>query len=363
MEISKLKEFGQNLKKNRMKALFFRQHGSIGNLEYGDFKEPKLAENSAIIKVKAAALNRLDLWVLQGWPGLKLTLPHIGGADISGEIVEVDKNQSIFKPGERVAVAPGFIPANHQDQYTTASEDSVSPEYKIFGEAIDGGFCEYISVPLHTLIKIPEKISHSLSAAVLLVGTTCWRMLVNKAKVKKDESVLIVGAGGGVNSFSVILAKHLGAKVFVLGSSDEKCERSIKLGADVAINFNTNLSWHKEIKRLTAGEGVDVVIDNVGAKTFSHSLATLKRGGRLVTVGNTSGYNVSFDNRLVFAKQLSILGSTMGSFKDTVAACNFSWTHPLINQLVDKEMPLSDGKRAYEILETGSHFGKVLLIP
>lgn len=345
-----------------MKALFFKNHGDISNLEYGEITDKKPKSDEILISVKACAINHLDLWVLKGWPSLKLELPHIGGADIAGVIIELGSDVRNLKIGDRVALTPGFIPTNYQDEFTKKGEENLSPEFKIFGENIRGGFAELIIAPAHTAIKIPENLSFSEAAAPLLVATTAWQMLIKRAQVKKDETVLFVGAGGGLNSFSMILAKKLHTKIIALTSSEEKEAKAKKLGADFTINYLNFPDWHKEVKKITEGKGVDIVVDNVGAKTFNKSILSLKRGGRLVTVGNTSGPELNLDNRLIFSKQISILGSTMGSQKDTEDAVNFAWNN-LNPLLIDSEFPLNAGKDAYIALQTGRQFGKILLIP
>ncbi len=345
-----------------MKALFFKNHGSIENLEYGEIAEEKPKNNEILLKVKACAINHLDLWVLQGWPALKLKFPHIGGADIAGEVVAIGTEVRNLIIGDRVALTPGFIPANYHDEFTKNDEDSLSPEYKIFGEQLRGGFAEYVLAPAHTGIKIPENLNFSQAAAPLLVATTAWRMLIKRAQAKKNESVLIVGAGGGLNSFAIILAKKLGTQVIALTSSEEKENKAKKLGADFTINYLKFPDWHKEVKKITQGKGVDIVVDNVGAKTYLQSILALKRGGRMITVGNTSGPELTLDNRLIFSKQISILGSTMGSQSDAENAINFAWNN-LNPILINSEIPLKEGKEAYKALQTGRQFGKILLVP
>lgn len=345
-----------------MKALLFKNHGDVNNLEYEKIDQKTLKNNEVRLKVKATAINHLDLWVLKGWKGLNLEMPHIGGADIAGEIVELGSEVQNLKIGDRIALTPGFIPEDYQDEFTKNGEDSLSSKYRIFGEQVRGGFAEYINAPAHTAIKIPNNINFSQAAAPLLVATTAWRMLIKKAQAKKDETVVIIGAGGGLNSFSIILAKKLHTKVIALTSSEEKEEKAKKLGADFVVNYLKFPQWSKEIKKITNGAGADIVIDNVGAKTFNESILSLKRGGRIVTVGNSSGPELNIDNRLIFTKQISILGSTMGSALDAEAAINFAWNN-LNPLLIHSEMPLKEGRNAYKLLESGQQFGKIILLP
>lgn len=345
-----------------MKALHFNEFGSIENLKFGDVEDPQLADEEVLVRVKACAINHLDLWILRGWPGLQLPMPHIGGADISGEIAAVGSAVKNFSKGQRVVVSPGYLIPGEEDEWTARGEDSVSPRYHIFGEGRRGGFAEFVSVPKDCLLEMPEELDFAEAAAPLLVAVTAWRMLKIRAQLQTGQSVLIVGAGGGLNSFSVQLAKLLGAKVIALTSSEEKMQRTTELGADHVINYKSTPDWSREVRKLTDGRGVDIVVDNVGSATFNQSILATCRGGRIVTVGNTSGPEVAFDNRLIFSKQISIIGSTMGSGKDFRDAVQAIWGGEL-RPVIDRTIPLSDGKQAYQLLEKGEQFGKVVIIP
>jgi NADPH2:quinone reductase len=347
-----------------MKAIYFKEHGDLDKLIYSDYPTPKLKPAHALIKVRACALNRLDLWVLQGWPGLSLDLHagHIGGSDISGEIEQVESSVEHFKVGARVALTPGFIFKGYEDEYTLKGEECLSPKYQIFGETISGGLAEYVLAPLHTLIPMPTHLSFEEAACPLLVATTAWRMLKHRAKLQKGETILVLGASGGLNSLCVLLAKDLGAFVIACSSNQQKIEKLKKLGADEVIDYQTNPEWFKEVKRITNKRGVDVVVDNIGASTFNQSLSAAARGGRIVTVGNTSGYQITLDNRQIFGKQLSILGSTMGNYRDCIDAANWAWAKPL-STLISDTIPLSRGIQAYRKLKEASHFGKIIVNP
>ena len=342
-----------------MKAIFFEQHGDTDVLKYADLPSPEARPGEALIRVKAVAINHLDIWVRRGWKGLKLEMPHIGGSDIAGEIVTVNAPSGLT-PGTRVIVNPGIITA--EDEWTRRGEESLSPGYRIIGENVRGGLAEYVTVPLANVFKLPEGIAFPEAAAPLLVGTTCWRMLFKRARVKIGDTVLVVGAGGGVNSLSVLLAKAAGATVYVLAGSQEKSEKARALGADVVINYRDTPQWHIEVLKHTKMRGVDVVIDNVGSATLSKSLSAVTRGGCIVSVGNTSGFDVSFDNRLLFTKQVSIIGSTMGSRQDFIDAMQFLWNRK-IKIPIDRVEPLSEGIKMMQHLEQGRQFGKIVLVP
>ncbi|MDZ4785467.1 MAG: zinc-binding dehydrogenase [bacterium] len=341
-----------------MKAIFFEEHGGPEVLKYAELPDPEAAAGEAIVKVKAVALNHLDIWVRQGWKGLNLQMPHISGSDISGEIVSVNAPNSQFAVGTRVIVNPGICTAD--DQWTRRGEDSVSPGYKLLGEQKRGGMAEYVVVPVSALYKIPEEIDFINAAAPILVGMTCWRMLFARAHLKVGESVLIIGAGGGVNSHSILFAKAAGATVYALTSSREKTTKALELGADEVINYKKSPEWALDVMKLTKGRGVDVVVDNVGASTLPQSLRAVARGGRIVTVGNTSGHKVTYDNRLMFTKQVSLIGSTMGSRQDFMDAMQFMWSKGL-KPVVDRVEPLKEGINMLQYLERGEQFGKVVL--
>ncbi len=343
-----------------MKALFFTEHGTVDNLQYGDIPTPTIKPDEVLVQVHACSLNHLDLWVLEGWPGLKLEMPHTGGADIAGTIKEVGDSITNWQPGDRVVLNPGF--ATKEDEFTKRGEECLSPSYKIFGEGLQGGFAKFVKAPAKTLAKIPDNIDFQTAASSLLVSLTAWRMLTTRAKLKAGETVLIVGAGGGVNSVSIQIAKHLGAKVIALTSTAKKTEHALSLGAEQVINYRECPGWGKKIQELTNRRGVDVVVDNVGQSTINQSILAVARGGRIVTVGNTSGPVIKIDNRYIFSKQISLIGSTMGSYTDFEQVLKLLWSKA-ITPVIDSSFPLKDGKNAYNRLEKGEQFGKIMLIP
>ena len=342
-----------------MKALFFEQHGGPEVLKYGDLPQPSAKPGEALIKVRAVALNHLDIWVRRGWQGLKLEMPHITGSDVAGEIVNVAAD-SVWAPGTRVMVNPGIVTA--EDEWTRRGQESVSPGYRLLGEHIRGGLAEYVSVPIANVFKIPDTTSFEDACAPLLVGVTCWRMLFGRGNLRPGETVLVVGSGGGVNSFAISLARAAGATVFALAGSKEKARKAKELGAEEVINYREHSNWPVEVFRITKGRGVDMVVDNVGEQTMPFSLRAVARGGRIVTVGNTSGYDVKFDQRLLFAKQISIIGSTMGSKQDFIDMTQFIWRKG-IKPVIDQVAPLKDGIKMLQYLEEGQQFGKIVLRP
>lgn len=340
-----------------MNALYFDKHGGPEVLKYGELPIPDDKEGHCLIRVDACALNRLDSWVLQGWPNLKLDFPHIGGSDIAGTVVS---GNTKWIEGERIVVDPGIN--LKQDRFTDSGEDSLSPNYRIIGEHIPGGLAEYVSVPIENLRKAPLGFTTEESAAPLLVGLTAYRMLVHRAKLQKGERVLIIGSGGGVNSMAIQMSNYLGGIVHVVCGGVKKSKNAMNLGARYTIDYLSEPDWDKHLKIQNEGGGYDVIIDNVGAKTWSKSLKLASQGGRIVTVGNTTGPIAETDIRYIFVKQLSILGSTMGSHDDfdkVLELLNKKAIRPVIDSIIS----LSDGKNAYERMNSGKHFGKIVIKP
>ncbi|NDC38071.1 MAG: alcohol dehydrogenase [Proteobacteria bacterium] len=342
-----------------MKAIFFEQHGEVDVLKYGEIPAPEPKPGEALVRVRAVALNHLDIWVRKGWHGLSLSMPHIGGSDISGEIVAVNSD-SVWSPGTKVVINPGVITS--EDEWTRRGEDSLSPGYRIIGEQMRGGLAEFVTVPIPNVFRMPEGLSFEEAAAPLLVATTIWRMLFKRANLRAGESVLVVGSGGGVNSLTIPFAKAAGATVYALAGGAQKVELAKKLGATEVIDYKKEPRWPKELLKLTRGRGVDVVVDNVGAPTIENSIRAAARGGRIVTVGNTAGFELRFDNRLLFTKQVAILGSTMGSKQDFLDALQFMMSHG-IRAPIDRVEPLSEGIKMLQYLEDGKQCGKIVLKP
>ncbi len=342
-----------------MKALYFEKHGELDVIQYGDVADSKPANGEVLIRVRACALNYLDIWVRRGWPSLKLEMPHWCGADVAGEISELGSGVNQWQVGQHVVVNPGIN--FFEDEHTRRGEDSVSPGYHILGEHMRGGAAEYIAVPAGNLEAMPDDMDFPEAAAPLLVGLTAWRMLIHRAHLRAGETVLVVGSGGGVNSMAIQIAKLAGATVFAVASNSEKAELARKLGADVVLD-RSQVDWGQEIYQLTSKRGVDVVVDNVGKATLSTSIVAAARGGRIVIVGNTSGPLTEIDIRYLFAKQISLIGSAMGSRGDFQTITSLLRAGK-IKPVIDRVMPLSEGKKAYQIMEEGRQLGKIVLAP
>ncbi|HKZ82195.1 MAG TPA: zinc-binding dehydrogenase [Anaerolineae bacterium] len=343
-----------------MKALYFDEHGGPEVMQYGDLPDPTPGPGQVRVRVKAVALNHLDLWVRRGGPAFeRLPKPHVGGCDVSGVVESYGPDASGPPVGARVAIDPGL--SAKEDEWTRRGEDSVSPGYVILGEHSTGGAAEYVVVPASNLLPMPDHVAHEAAAAASLAGLTAWRMLVHRAQLKPGETIAIVGAGGGVNHLAVQVAKYLGATVYAITSSEEKMEKARALGADYAINYKAE-DWSKAVFVATGKRGVDVVVDNVGQATWMQSIRALARGGRLVTVGNTGGWEAVTDVRFVWAKQIAIVGSTMGSHQDYRDVMQLVFDGKL-KPVIHTVLPLSEGRVAHEILERGEQFGKVVLFP
>ncbi|MCL5405296.1 MAG: zinc-binding dehydrogenase [Deltaproteobacteria bacterium] len=342
-----------------MKALCFYQHGDLDVLRYDDVADPVPGSGEVLVEVKACALNHLDIWVMRGWPGLGLEMPHWGGSDIAGVVAGLGDGVSGVQTGDRVVIDHGINPV--EDEFTLKGEHSMSPRYMIIGENVRGGFARYVKAPAKNLVKMPDDVGFPKACAPLLVTLTAWRMLIGRGRLQAGETVLIVGAGGGVNSASIQIAKLAGAVVYVVASSAEKAEKALELGADFVID-RSRVNWGKEVHRLTERRGVDLVVDNVGAATLVTSMSAAARGGRIVIVGNTSGPLTEIDVRMIFGKQISLIGSTMGTPRDFRDVTRMLWSGK-IRTVIDEVMPLSEGKRGFEMMEQGKLFGKVVFVP
>lgn len=344
----------------KMRAVVFEEHGDFSKLEYTYIPVPDLKSGEVLIKVHACALNHLDIWNLQGsMRGAKIEMPHIPGCDISGEIAKVGSKVSKLKKGQRVVVSPG-VPQS-QSPYTQEGWDSLSEEYKIIGFQLNGGFAEYVKVPEKNVIRVSSKLNYEEWASIPLVFLTAWHMLVTRAGIKKGEKVLIHAAGSGVGSAGIQIAKHFGATVITTVGSDEKINLAKKLGADLVINYRKK-DFSVEVLKYTHGEGVDVVLEHIGPETFPKSLQALKKRGRLVTCGVTSGPVTPLDLRFLFVRQLSVLGSYMGGFKELKEVIRLVEKKRL-RPVIDRVFPLRQAREALERMQNRQNFGKIILVP
>jgi len=340
-----------------MKAVLFHKHGGPEVLEYTDFPTPQPGPGKALVKLKAAALNRLDLWVRNGMPGLKLELPHIPGADGAGEIVALGEGVSRWKTGDLVVINANL--SCGVCEYCQAGLDNRCRSWQLLGEHIRGTFAEYIALPQQNLYPIPPGFAVAEAAAAALVYQTAWHSLVTRGGLRPGESVLVVGASGGVNSACIQIARLAGATVYVVGAGAEKVALAESLGAHFVIDRLKDDNWSKTIFNLTDRRGVDVVVDNVGT-TFPLSFRAASKGGRILTVGNTGGAQFEIDNRFIFRKHLAIIGSTMAPRRDFSTVMDLVYTGKL-KPAIDRIFPLAEAKAALERLEKGEQMGKIVL--
>jgi NADPH:quinone reductase-like Zn-dependent oxidoreductase len=342
-----------------MKAVIFKQHGGPEVLEYADAPDPTIKANEVLVEVKACALNHLDIWTRGGLPGIEIPLPHILGNDIAGVVREVGDMVSWVRSGDDVMLHPG-VSCGHCAE-CLAGRDNLCREYDILGSGRDGGYAQLVSAPAVNVIPKPSSISWEEAAALPLVTVTAWHMLVTRAAVQPGEDVLVHAAGSGVGSIAIQVAKLRGARVIATASSDEKLAKARDLGADEVVNYSSE-DWPKEIKRLTNRRGVDVVFEHTGTATWSGSIASLKKNGRLVTCGATSGFAAQTDLRQVFYRHLTILGSFMGSKSELLEAMKFIESGK-IRAVIDQTLPLAEARRAHELMEDRAQFGKLVLVP
>ena len=340
-----------------MKAILFHQHGGPGVLEYTDFPTPKPKAGEALVRLRVASLNRVDVTVRKGWPGLKLELPHINGADGAGEITQLGEGVTEFKVGDHVVVNANI--GCGTCEYCIAGWDNRCLDWNLLGETMRGTYAEYISLPTRQLYRLPEDFDLRIAAASALVFQTAWHSLITRGNLCAGETVVIVGAGGGVNTASMQVAKFGGARVLVVGSDAKKLMMAESLGADILIDRSKEEEWSKAVYSATNKRGADIIVDNVGI-TFPLSLRSLRKGGRLLTVGNSSGPKFEIDNRFIFAKHLSIIGSTMSPIKDFVTVMDLIVAGKL-RPALDQTFPLKDAAAAQERLEQGQQFGKITL--
>jgi len=341
-----------------LRALTLTATGSLDHLRLQDLPAPPLeAPDQVRVRLHSAALNRLDLWVADGLPGIDYHFPHVVGSDGAGVVEECGPGVSRVRPGDRVMINPG-ISCGRCD-WCLAGEQPLCPGFQMLGEHRDGTVAELVVVPERNLAPVPAGMSWSQAAAFPLATLTAWRMLITRARLSAGERVLIWGIGGGLALAALRIARHVGARVIVTSSSDAKLVRARELGADVTLNHAT-MDVAREVRTLTGRRGVEVVVDSVGQQTWEQSLRCLARLGRLVTCGGTTGPMVTTDVRKLFWYQWTILGSTMGSHEEfrriaSLAADGFLWPE------VDRVYPLAQGREAFERLKSGEQLGKVVI--
>ena len=340
-----------------MKAAVFFEHGGIDQLQLAAVPPPAVGPGDVLVRVHNVALNHLDLFVREGIPGLTLKLPHIGGSDVAGVVAEVGPQVGGVQVGQRVVVNPSLW-CGHCEA-CIRGEHPLCDTFGILGEHAPGGAAEYVAVPARNILPIPDSLDFPEAAASPLVFVTAWRALMTQAQLRAGETILIHGASGGVASAAIQIAKLAGAYSYAVTSTAEKAEAARALGADEIIDRTTS-DFSREIWQRTRKRGVDVVLENTGAATWKGSLRAVRKGGRIVTYGATTGPMGETDIRIIFWKQPFIIGSTMGSQAEfnTVMRLVFQGR---LKPVVDRVLPLDEIQAAHRLLEEGQQFGKIVL--
>ncbi|HEV2245727.1 MAG TPA: zinc-binding dehydrogenase [Terriglobia bacterium] len=342
-----------------MKAVRFHEHGGLDVLKYEDAPEPVIQPTEVLVKVKACALNHLDLWMRSGVRAWKLPMPHIVGSDISGEVAQVGALVTNARPGDRVLLAPGI--SCGQCEACWKGLDSACRSFTIFGVMVDGGYAEYVKSPAVNVIPIPGDLSFEEAASVPLVFLTAWHMLLSRARLQPGEDVLVVGAGSGVGIAAIQVAKLVGCRVIATAGNDEKLAKARELGADEGIN-HTRQSIAEEVARMTGKRGVDVIVEHVGQAVWEDCFNSLATYGRLVTCGTTTGGEVKLNVQALFGRQRSILGSYMGGKGELMDVLKLIGQRKL-KPVIDSVFPLSEAREAQRKMESRDFFGKILLRP
>lgn len=339
-----------------MKAARFHQHGPPSVIQYEEAPDPAPKPGSAVVRVRACALNHLDLWERRGLDRVRIPLPHISGSDVAGDVVEAGGGD--VPVGTRVMLQPGL--GCGSCKCCRAGRDNLCASYDVLGLLSDGGYAEYVSVPAANLIPIPDHVSFTDAAAFPLTFLTAWHMLVTLAQVKEADTVLVLAGGSGVGQAAIQIARVHGARVMAT-SGPSKLDRTRALGADEVFDHYAG-DYSQRVKALTGGRGVDIVVEHVGEATWDRSVRSLARGGRLVTCGATTGPRVPLDLGHLFARQLQLLGSYMGTKGELLAAAPLFFEGRL-RPVIDQVRPLSHAAAAHERLEAHEQFGKIVLTP
>jgi NADPH:quinone reductase-like Zn-dependent oxidoreductase len=342
-----------------MKAVAFSRHGGPEVLDYRDLPEPVPAAGEALVRVRACGINHLDLWVRGGLPGVVSAMPHVLGSDVVGEIAALGEGAEGLDVGAKTLVHP-TISCGACDA-CAAGNDNLCVRYDVLGRRRDGGYAEYVAVPARNCLPYPERLTWEQAAAAPLVFLTAWHMLAGRARVRADEDVLVIGAGSGVGSAAIQVARFLGARVIATASGPEKLERARALGAAETIDHATE-NIAARVRELTRKKGVEVVVEHVGGRVFEAGVDSLAKNGRLVTCGATIGSKVSLDLNVLFGRHLALLGSWMGTRNEMLAVLA-QLSGGVLHPVLDRSMPLAEARAAHERIESRGHFGKVVLVP
>jgi NADPH2:quinone reductase len=340
-----------------MKAIYYTEHGGPDVLRYGDLDEPAVGAGEVKVEVRAASLNHIDLFLRRGLPGIEVPFPHIPGCDAAGVVIEAGAGVTGVAVGDRVLMNPSITCG--RCEFCERGDATLCVEYKLVGEMTQGTCCERIVIPARNAIPFPDSMSFEEAASLSMVFVTAWRMLITRARLRAGEDVLVLGASAGVGVACIQIAKVAGARVFAAAGSAEKLALCEKLGADVLINYKEE-DFARRVRAETLKRGVDVVVDYVGRDTWAQSLKALSRGGRLVTCGATTGYDAQTDLRHVFFRQLEIIGSTMGSRSELMAALGLVYAGRM-KPVIGGVYALADTAKAHAAMENRETLGKVVI--
>ncbi len=348
-----------NFEAQKMRAVVFKNHGGLDQLEHTYAEIPHIGPHEVLVKVRACALNHLDLWTLMGMPGIKISMPHILGCDVAGVVVQTGSEVRGVPLKKPVIVVPGI--SCEKCHFCKSGWDSLCDQYHITGFQVNGGYAEYVKAPARNIIPVSRRLSFEEWASIPLVYLTAWHMLVTRAQLKKGEKVLIHAAGSGVGSAAIQIAKYLGAHIITTVGEEEKMRRAKAIGAHEVINYQKK-DFLAEVKKITNGRGVDVVLEHIGPATFTKSVASLAKKGRLVTCGATSGPTANLDLRLFFVRQFSIAGCYMGGIEELRKVIRLVKKKKL-RPVIDQIFPLRDAKSALKRMQDRANFGKIILVP
>ncbi|GAB64178.1 MAG: alcohol dehydrogenase [Candidatus Jettenia sp.] len=340
-----------------MKAVVFYEHGGVDRLTYTDREKPKISPYEVLVKVKACALNHLDIWVRQGLPGAEIPMPHIPGSDIAGEVAEAGMEVKKFRPGDKVLIAPGV--RCRKCVYCITNNDSMCSSFKIMGFQVQGGYAEFAKAHVDNIIPVSDKHSFEEWAAIPLVFLTAWHMLITRGQLKPGENVLIHAAGSGIGSAAIQIARVAGARVITTARGKEKLEKAKQIGADEVIDYSKD-DYGERVRSVTNNKGVDLIFEHIGPDTWEKNLQCLTKGGRMVVCGATSGPTTTIDIRFLYMKQHTILGCYMGSKKELFDVLNLVELGRL-RPVIDTVFPLKDAAAAQQRMLNRENFGKIVL--
>lgn len=341
-----------------MKAVLFRAHGGPDKLSYEDLPMPAIGPDEVLVRVKACALNHLDIWIRQGNPAYPMPMPHVSGSDVAGIVEQVGAQADHVTVGQRVFLSPGI--SCWKCEPCLAGRDNFCRSYSLLGAMMHGGYAEYVKVPFRNVMPIPENLSFEQAAAFPLVSVTASHMLFAQAGLQHGETVLVMGGGSGVGTMAIQMAKLAGARVITTVGSDDKIPKAVILGADAVIN-HAKENVAERVKLLTEGHGVDVVIEHIGPEVWESCLASLAKGGRLITCGATTGAEVKLDLRYIYSRQYTIKGSYMGTRAELVKAAELMGQKRVIS-VIDRTYPLQEARAAQEQMLSRKFFGKIILV-